>query len=85
MYPDAASHPVGLLHRAGFAVTINTDNRLMSGINPTDEFALVVEHHDFDVQDLEIVSRRALDAAFCDAATRSAVEAKLTAGYATAG
>ena len=84
MYPDAASHPVGLLHRAGFAVTINTDNRLMSGITPTDEFAIVVDHHEFEVLDLEIVTRRALDAAFCDEATRSLVEAKVSAGYAEA-
>ncbi|NNC74196.1 MAG: adenosine deaminase family protein, partial [Acidimicrobiia bacterium] len=32
MWSAAAEHPVGALHRAGFAVTINTDNRLMSGI-----------------------------------------------------
>jgi adenosine deaminase len=85
MYGDAGSHPVGALHRAGFAVTINTDNRLMSGITPTDEFALVVEHHDFVEQDLEIVTRRALDAAFCDDETRAIAEAKVSAGYTDAG
>ena len=33
----AADHPFGSLHRAGFRVTLNTDNRLMSGITLSDE------------------------------------------------
>jgi len=81
MYPDAASHPLGLLHRSGFDITINTDNRLMSGITPTDEFALAVEHHGFDVQDLELVTMRAIDAAFCDQATKDLVIDRVIVGY----
>jgi adenosine deaminase len=81
MYPDAASHPLGTLHRAGFGVTINTDNRLMSGITPTDEFALAVDHHGFDVQDLELVTLRAIDAAFCDQATKDLVIERVIVGY----
>ena len=81
MYPDAASHPVGLLHRAGFGITIDTDNRLMSGTTPTDEFALAVEHHGFDVQDLELVTMRAIDAAFCDQATKDLVIERVIVGY----
>lgn len=30
MYPDLTSHPVDILFRAGFPISINTDNRLMS-------------------------------------------------------
>lgn len=81
MYPDAASHPIGMLYRAGFAVTLNTDNRLMSGITPSDEFALVVDHHGFTVSDLEVVTLRAVDAAFCDDETRDRVRARVEAGY----
>ena len=57
---------MGLLHRAGFAVTLNTDNRLMSGITPTDEFALAVEHHGFVPDDLLAVTEQALLAGFGD-------------------
>ena len=32
-YPSLAAHPVDRLHRLGFAVTVNTDNRLMSGVS----------------------------------------------------
>ncbi len=62
----AGSHPVGLLHRAGFAVTLNTDNRLMSRTDPTAEFSLAVEHHGFEIGDLAIITRTALEGAFCD-------------------
>ena len=31
-------HPIGLLRRLHFRVTINTDNRLMSGTSMTREF-----------------------------------------------
>ena len=33
-----AEHPIGLLTRLRFRVTVNTDNRLMSGTSMTSEF-----------------------------------------------
>ena len=38
-----AEHPIGLLRRLRFRVTVNTDNRLMSGTSMTREMALLVE------------------------------------------
>ncbi len=58
-------HPIGMLHRAGFAVTLNTDNRLMSSTTPTHEFTLAAERQGFGIDDLARVTRRALEAAFC--------------------
>ena len=81
LFPDAASHPLGVLHRFGFGVTLNTDNRLMSQITATDEFSLAVEHHGFDAQELESVTMRAIDSAFCGQATKDLVAEKITAGY----
>ncbi|HSG79990.1 MAG TPA: adenosine deaminase [Acidimicrobiia bacterium] len=80
-FPSASAHPIGMLHRAGFPVTINTDNRLMSRTSMTDEFGLVVGHHAFELGDLRAVTLRAVDAAFCDDATRSAVRRRVEAGY----
>ena len=82
MYGAPADHPVGMLHRAGFAVTLNTDNRLMSGITLSDEFALVARHHGFDQHDFASVTVRAAQAAFCDEETRERVRATVAAGYA---
>ncbi len=64
VYPTAASHPIGMLHRAGFAVTVNTDNRLMSGTSMTDEFRLLEAHQGFEVEDFHAVTRTALRAGF---------------------
>lgn len=74
-------HPAGLLLRAGYAVTLNTDNRLMSGTSMTGEFAAVVEHLGLTLADLRAVTMRGVDAAFCDEATRAAVRARVATGY----
>jgi len=67
---QAADHPLGALHRAGFTVTLNTDNRLMSGTSMTDEFLLAVTHQGFALADLETVTRNALEAGFGDRSRR---------------
>jgi adenosine deaminase len=81
IYSSIADHPIGMLHRAGFAVTVNTDNRLMSATSMSDEFRLLVEHHAFTVDDLRRITLNAVDAAFCDEDTRSAVRVRVEAGY----
>ena len=61
--PEA--HPLGALYRAGFNVTLNTDNRLMSQTSMSSEFAFARDHHGFQMEDLALITRRALAAAFC--------------------
>ncbi|MDP8958487.1 MAG: adenosine deaminase [Actinomycetota bacterium] len=65
-WDTAAEHPAGALQRAGFAVTLNTDNRLMSATSMSGEFALAAQHLGFGIGDLQAVTERALRAAFCD-------------------
>ncbi len=60
IYPSVAEHPIGMLNRAGFAITLNTDNRLMSGTSMSTEFAQVAEHHGFGLADFHAVTRRAI-------------------------
>jgi adenosine deaminase len=81
MYPTAADHPFGALYRAGFATTLNTDNRLMSGIDMTHEFEVIEKHHGFMEKDFRRVTLAAVDAAFCDEDTRERVRARVEAGY----
>ena len=76
-------HPIGLLNRLGFNVTLNTDNRLMSRITLTDEFAFAVAHHGFRKSDLHQATSRALDAAFVDHPTRQRLVGVVDAGYAS--
>jgi adenosine deaminase len=69
-YRTPGEHPVGALHRAGFNITLNTDNRLMSRTALSGEFALVAEHHDFTLRDLQQVTEQAMMAAFCPLPTK---------------
>lgn len=57
-------HPITGLKDLGFAVTINPDNRLMSGTSVSREMRLLVDRADWDLADLEWVTVTALNAAF---------------------
>jgi adenosine deaminase len=45
-------HPFDALYRLGYAVTVNTDNRLMSGTTLTKELSLLVEAFGYGLEDL---------------------------------
>ncbi|MGO3152558.1 MAG: adenosine deaminase [Galactobacter sp.] len=61
---DLASHPIDLLHQAGFVVTVSPDNRLMSDTTVSDELAQLVETFDYDVEDLLQFTLNAVEASF---------------------
>lgn len=58
-------HPVALLLQAGFAVTINPDNRLMSATSMTREFAELALYHGFGLTEFFEVTLNAINGAFC--------------------
>ena len=57
-------HPIGLLTRLRFRVTVNTDNRLMSGTSMTNELAALVEAFGYDLGDLQWFTVNAMKSAF---------------------
>ncbi len=57
-------HPINLLKRLRFRVTLNTDNRLMSNISLSDEFASMVATFGWDLADMEWVTLNAIKSAF---------------------
>ena len=59
-----AAHPIGLLARLRFRVTINTDNRLMSGTSMSREMALLSDAFGYDLADLRWFSVNAMKSAF---------------------
>ena len=59
-----ADHPIGLLRRLRFRVTVNTDNRLMSGTTLSEEFAKLVEAFDYGWDDLQWFTVNAMKSAF---------------------
>lgn len=48
-----ATHPITTLRDLGFAVTVNTDNRLVSATSMSREFSLLVAEADWTLDDLE--------------------------------
>ncbi|TDQ45028.1 adenosine deaminase [Actinorugispora endophytica] len=59
-----AAHPIGLLRRLRFRVTVNTDNRLQSGTTLSREFAGLVDAFGYDWDDLEWFTVNAMKSAF---------------------
>lgn len=82
---DIASHPIDLLYQLGFNITVNTDNRLMSGVTLTDEFELLVETFDYDLDDLLELTLNAVEAAFLPLDSRTALAELIAQGYDSAG
>lgn len=59
-----AEHPIGLLRRLRFRVTVNTDNRLMSDTSMSREFTQLAEAFDWGLDDFEWLTINALKSAF---------------------
>jgi adenosine deaminase len=61
---SVADHPFGILYQNKFRVTLNTDNRLMSGISLTDEYHSAVQAFGLTLDDLEKITLNAMKSAF---------------------
>jgi adenosine deaminase len=59
-----AEHPIGLLTRLRFRVTVNTDNRLMSGTSQGQELQKLVDAFGYDAGDLRWFTVNAMKSAF---------------------
>ncbi len=82
----ARQHPLGPLYRAGFNVTLSTDNRTMSATSMSSELAFARDHHGLGVDDLAQITWRSLDAAFCRWETKAELwETAIAPGYRAAG
>ena len=59
-----ADHPIGKLKDLGFRVTVNCDNRLMSGTSMSRELQLLVDAFGYDLDDLRWFTVNAMKSAF---------------------
>jgi adenosine deaminase len=57
-------HPIGLLRGLHFRVTVNTDNRLMSGTGMSREFGHLVEAFGYTLDDMQWFTVNAMKSAF---------------------
>lgn len=57
-------HPIGLLRRLGFRVTVNTDNRLMSNTSLSREMSVLVDAFGYGWRDLRWLTINAMKSSF---------------------
>ncbi len=75
-------HPITLLKRLRFRVTLNTDNRLMSATTPSKEACLLMEEAGWTLEDLRWVTINAMKSAFIPFDERLAlIEEVIKPGY----
>ena len=75
--PAFAAHPVGRLLDHGFPVTVNTDNRLMSGTSPTRELERGCASFAWSWNELRRLAVNAMQAAFLPAGEKQEIVAKV--------
>lgn len=78
-----AEHPIGLLRKLNFRVTVNTDNRLMSNTSMTYEMTELCKAFDYGLRDLEWLTINAMKSAFIPFDERlSIINTVIKPGYA---
>ncbi len=78
-----AEHPIGLLTRLRFRVTVNTDNRLMSQTSMTDEMWSLVQAFGYTLDDLRWFTINAMKSSFLPFDERLAIiDGVVKPGYA---
>ncbi len=78
-------HPFGILYKFRFRVTLNTDDRLMSGITLTDEYKAAAQTFDLSLDDLEKLTINAMKSAFVPYRERlEIIYERIKPGYAQA-
>lgn len=73
---DFKTHPIASLFRAGFKVTLNTDNRLMSAITLSQEFLNCQEAFSWGEAEFKQLTKNALQAAFCSDSEKAELQKK---------
>ena len=77
------THPIGLLKKLRFRVTVNTDNRLMSDVSLSDEFMKLSQAFGYSLADMEWLTINAMKSSFWPFEQRLAIiNEKIKPGYA---
>jgi adenosine deaminase len=77
--PSLGEHPLRRYLDRGLVVTLNTDNRLMSGTTMTDEFALAQSTFDLDWDEVCRIARFGFESAFISYREKQALLAEIRA------
>lgn len=77
VYGDWAAHPIARLRAAGVPVTVSTDDPPFFHTTMSREYEMLAQTFGWDLPEFAQITYAALDAAFCDPATREALRARL--------
>lgn len=78
---ELAAHPFDQLYRLGFAVTVNTDNRLTSVTTLSDELFALSSTFGYGVEDLRTFQLTAAGGVFQSPDYRAALAGRINAGF----
>jgi adenosine deaminase len=77
-----ADHPLKRYFDLGIPITLNTDNRLMSQVDLTHEYASVVRAFSFRREDVRRIVLAGVDAAFAPESIKESLRERVEAGFA---
>jgi adenosine deaminase len=77
VFKDWPSHPIERLRERGVKVTVSTDDPPFFGITMTSDYENLNRHFGWDEAVFAEVNQTALDAAFCDPATKTRIAKRL--------
>jgi len=76
------AHPINLLHKLGFNLSINTDNRLMSNTSLTAEMTHICQAFEWSAGDLMKITLNSMNAAFINEEEKLTLSEAIERGYA---
>ncbi|PIU18119.1 MAG: adenosine deaminase [Elusimicrobia bacterium CG08_land_8_20_14_0_20_44_26] len=77
VFKDYSFHPVADFYRRGLRVTLNTDDRSVSGIDLTHEWKIVQQECGLEIEDVLDMNMNSIEAAFCDANTKKLLKEEI--------
>jgi adenosine deaminase len=83
--PDYQSHPIRRFMEEGLRVTLNTDNRLVSGTTVTNEFRLAVENYDLNQDEVLGLVMNGFKSAFLPLKEKTLIVEQVLAEFASLG
>jgi adenosine deaminase len=81
VYPDMRAHPIARLRDRGVRVTVSTDDPPFFHTTMAKEYEALHDAFDWDKGVFAALNQTALDAAFCDADTKTRLRKTLETAY----
>jgi adenosine deaminase len=79
VYPSIKDHPIKKLRDAGVKVTVSTDDPPFFHTTMTKEYEMLEQAFGWGAEDFTALNMTAIDAAFCDADTKTRIKQRLEA------